>query len=193
MTASAFLAAATSGQLDVVASALGTDPDLADTVGPDGTSAALLALYQGQEAVARLIVEARPGGPDVFEAAALGDTARLSMLLDFRNAAVDAVSPDGFTPLHLAAFFGRYVTVKALLERKTPVNIVSANAMGVTPLHAAVAEADESTSQAIAAALLNAGADPNAAQANGFTPLRAALQKQHAALEKLLRAAGATG
>ncbi|WP_309711142.1 hypothetical protein [Armatimonas sp.] len=43
----------------------------------------------------------------------------------------------------------------------------------------------------IVALLLNAKANPNAMQADGSTPLKAAQQNGHARVEKLLRAKGA--
>ena len=64
--------------------------------------------------------------------------------------------------------------------------------MALQPLHAACADnKTEERAVALAAALLRAGADPNATQSGGFTPLMAARQKGWAYLEKLLVAAGA--
>lgn len=191
MTVTAFLVAATVGERLVVEAALDADPDLAYAASAEGVSALLLALYQGRPEIAGTIAARRPDGLTLFEAAALGDLLRLQALLDSRQARVEDLSSDGFTALHLAAFFGRFLAVKALLERRAPVDAVSQNAMRVTPLHSAVAHRDERTAQAIAASLLRAGADPNARQAEGFTPLQAAIANRQASVEKLLRAAGA--
>ena len=43
----------------------------------------------------------------MFEAATFGDLDRLTELLAEDPELVDAISGDGFTPLHLAAFFGQ--------------------------------------------------------------------------------------
>jgi ankyrin repeat protein len=59
--------------------------------------------------------------------------------------------------------------------------------MKVQPLHSAVA----ARSREIVAALLVAGADPNARQEGGFTPLMAAEQHEDADLVRLLLDHGA--
>ncbi|MFC3918361.1 ankyrin repeat domain-containing protein [Deinococcus metalli] len=79
---------------------------------------------------------------------------------------MNAVSPDGFTPLGLASFFGRAEAAQVLLEAGADVHAVSRNPMQVQPLHSAVAGNHE----ALARVLVAAGADVNAEQADGFTP-----------------------
>ena len=67
-------------------------------------SAVLDALYKGQrEDAERLADEA---ALSVFEAAALGRTARLEQLLDGEPALANGWAPDGHTPLGLAAVHG---------------------------------------------------------------------------------------
>ena len=78
---------------------------------------------------------------------------------------------DGFTALHLAAFFGQEEAAKVLLESGAELNLVARNAsIIVTPLHSAAAGAHS----AIVKLLLEHGADPNASQDGGFTPLHSA-------------------
>ena len=52
---------------------------------------------------------------------------------------IHAWSPDGFQPLHLAAFFGQPAAVQALLNLKADVNAAAHNPMSVRPIHSAVA------------------------------------------------------
>jgi uncharacterized protein len=134
----------------------------------------LQALYRGDRAeVERLRAEAAE--LDVFEAAALGDVERLRALLAADPAASQAWSPDGFTALHYAAFFDGPDAVRILVEHDADLEAPSTNeefAPGAHPLHSAIAAKRADT----AVALLEAGADPNARQHGGVTPLMEAEQ-----------------
>ena len=142
----------------------------------------LQAVYRG-DAAARDGILASRAPETVFEAAAVGDVDRLAALLDDPGAVAD----DGFTPLHLAAFFRHPAAVRLLLERGAPVNAVAANPTRVQPLHSAAAGGDADCVRLLVAA----GADVDARQQGGFVPLHAAAQNgDEAALETLL-AAGA--
>ncbi len=126
---------------------------------------------------------------DVFDAAAVGRTHGLEALLDGEPGLATAWSADGFTALHLAAFFGQEDAAKILLERGAEPNVVARNAtIVVTPLHSAAAGAHS----AIVKLLLAAGADPNARQPGGFTALDAAQQNGDDESAEALLAAGAT-
>src|SRR5436190_22965037 len=61
------------------------------------------ALYQGQRDLARRLAD-EADGLTLAEAAALDEVDRVRELLD-EGAGADARTLDGFTPLHLAAFF----------------------------------------------------------------------------------------
>jgi len=150
----------------------------------------LQALYGGDKAHAEALAAAKVETVTLLEAAALGRVRDVAVLLQMRREPSE-VAPDGFTPIHLAAFFGHYYCVKLLLEWHADPNIVSQNPLQVTPLHSATAHTDEGVTAPIVAALLNAGADPNVPQAGGFTPLMAARQNGHSQVEKLLLAKGA--
>jgi uncharacterized protein len=149
-------------------------------------SALLEALYHRRHDEAQALAAARPE-LDVFEAAALGDGPRLQRILDRDGAAARAWSDDGFTALHLAAFFGRPVCVTILLDAGADANAVARNAMAVQPLHSAVA----SGSLQCTNLLLAAGANPNARQAGGYTPIHEAVQAGNVTLETALLAMGA--
>jgi ankyrin repeat protein len=125
---------------------------------------------------------------DIFEAAALGRTERVAELLDRDSGLVSAWADDGFTALHLAAYFRHPDTARLLVDRGALVDVVARNErIRVTPLQSAVAARQEET----AALLLDSGADPNAQEEGGFTPLHAAAHHGDEPLVELLLAHGA--
>jgi len=102
-------------------------------------------------------------------------------------ACVGAYTDDGWTPLHLAAYFGNTACVKDLLRRGAPIDARSHNGINATPLHSACTA--NNTDAALS--LITAGADVNAAQHGGHHPLDNALQHGNTELAEALRAAGA--
>ena len=150
----------------------------------------LLALYKGErDRAGELAAEA--GSLDVFEAAALGDAARVEELLREDPELAKAWTTDGFTALHYAAFFGSPAAVRALVAAGADLEARSTNqefAPEATPLHSAVAAGRMDNAEA----LLEAGADPNARQPDGFTALDAARHNGDDESAEALVAAGAT-
>ena len=175
------------GDVDAVRSAVRDDPSAAEARDDKGLSAVRAALYAHKQDVVDALLEAKPE-LDVFDAAAAGDVDRLTELLDGDGELVQAWSEDGFTPLHLAAFFNRGTAVRHLLDCGADVGAVARNPMSVQPLHSAVAAG----SMEVVAALLVAGADPNARQEGGFTPLMgAAKEDPEGDMARLLKDHGA--
>jgi ankyrin repeat protein len=152
----------------------------------DPGSAILMALYTQKADEARRLAAAAPA-LTVWEAAALGCNDRLTQLLDADRALVNAWGADGSTPLALAAFFRQSSTVRLLLDRGADVAAVARNYMKVQALHAAVAS---QTAEAVAL-LLERGADPNARQQVGYTPLMGAASAGRQDLADLLLRHGA--
>src|SRR3954454_10183776 len=156
---------------------LARDPDARDE---HGVSALLLSCYHRKpEARAALLAAGATVGP--LEAAALGDVERL------RGADLSVRGGDGFTPLHLAAFFGGAEAVRAILATGADPDADPDNTFKVRPLHSATAVGDRASVRA----RLEAGANPKVAQQGGYTPLHSAAHNDDAELVGLLLEHGA--
>jgi len=147
----------------------------------------LSAVYRGQKDELSALLAA---GPKVrlFEAAALGDATRVRELAAADRAAIEARSPDGWPPLHLAAHFGHGDAVDALLESRADVGTRSSNHEHNMALHAALAGRGDAR---IVSRLLACGADVNARAAGGHTALHETAFRGNLALAELLLAHGA--
>ena len=152
------------GQPEAAFALLEHNPQIADEVGEDGVSAAMLALYFGQRDLAEQIISHK-SELTVHEAAAFGRIVHLEKLLT--DETKESFSPDGFQPLHLAAFFGRQEALKVLLGSRVDLDTLSQNGLGVAPLHSALSNSHET----IARELVFEGADVNLANTAGWTPL----------------------
>lgn len=165
-------AAIDAGDGESVRQLVETRPQLAAARDDAGLSAVLRAAYAGKQELVDLLLDANPA-LDVFDAAAVGRTRGLEELLATDAELARSWSPDGFTPLHLAAFFGHEEAARLLLEHDADANVVARHeSLKVTPLHSAAAGAHSS----IVRLLLEAGADANARQEGGFAPLHSAAQ-----------------
>jgi ankyrin repeat protein len=163
-----------------------SDPSLLAARDSQGLGPFIVARYSRQNAIAEYLL-ARGVELDIFAACIAGRRERVAELLAQDRALIGAYSHDGWTPLHLAAFFGFLDIAGDLLAAGADVQARSLNSMRNTPLHAAVAGA----STGVARALLEHGADVNAAQEGGWTPLHGAAQSGNAELVQLLIDAGA--
>lgn len=152
----------------------------------DPHSDILAALYRNDPAEATRLA-GTAAALTIWEAAALGHDDAVTRLAAADPRQIDATAPDGHIPLGLAAFFGRASTVRLLLAHGADPAVASSNEMKVQPLHAAVAGRNAECVQAI----LDAGADPDARQQVGYTPLMGAASAGRDDLADLLLARGA--
>ncbi len=174
------------GDLEAVRSAIAADPSLLNAKNEGGQSVFLLAKYYRQTAVADFLLSLHPD-LDFFNQCVAGLTSDVLSRIDRDPSLLETHSTDGWTPLHLAAFFGHPELAKALLNRGASVNAPSTNAMQNTPLHAAVAGRQMEAIRV----LIDRGANVNARQQGGWTALQAAAQNGDRELLELLLASGA--
>jgi ankyrin repeat protein len=164
-------------------------PDLLPVRNERGDSPLLAAAYSGKRGVLDVLLR-RGAEATLHEAAAAGLGDRARARLEAAPGDVAAYSHDGFTPLHLAAFFGHQELARLFLDRGADVNARSKNttfAPDNTPLHAAAANRQVD----VAALLLERGADVNAKDGHGFTPLALAANSKSDLLMLMLLERGA--
>lgn len=174
-----------------VGALLSEDPSLVKTRDAEGRTPILLALYFRQEPLAQLIRE-RTEAPDLYEAAAMGETDLVRKLLPESPEGAQTVAPDGFTILGLAVYFGRTETARFILEAGALPDTSSANQFKVWPIHSASAHLDATVSLELVKLLLEWKADPNVAQAGGWTPLHQAAAHGREEAAKILLDHGAS-
>jgi ankyrin repeat protein len=158
------------GDAEGVRRLVSADPAAVEARDEQGLSPIVHAMYRGHmDLVASL------PALDGWDRIVLGEATDLP--------APDAWSPDGFTPLHLAAFAHNAAAARQLLERGADPTVVARSSFArVTPLGTcAFAGATE-----VARVLLEHGADPSIAEDDGVTPLDVARENGHDELVELL-------
>ena len=163
---------------------LAADPSLAAAEGEQ--SPILTALFRGRAEPLGALLGTRPP-VNVFEAAALGIDQLVGQYCFAQPELVTASTADGYTLLHLAAYFGHVTTATLLLECGADVAAVSRDDAEGTPLHAAAA----GRQHALCWLLLAHGAPVDAQQTGGFTALHAAARYGDLAIVQLLVVNGA--
>ncbi len=110
----AFLEGVRAGDLEALRNAARETPALLNARDANGVSAVMLAMYHGHAEAARLLAEM---GAEIgaFEACVLGQADRLKVMLAVERVLIGRYSVDGFTLLHLAAFFGQPEVAEILL------------------------------------------------------------------------------
>jgi uncharacterized protein len=174
------------GDLKSVRASVAGDASLLDASNETGQTAFLLAKYYGQEETANFLLSLGPK-LDVFQSCVAGRTGAVLEAIERDPSLLDAHSSDGWTPLHLAAFFGRAELANALLDRGADVNARSTNNMKNTPLHAAAAGGKTE----LVELLLKHGAAVDATQEGGWTALHSAAQSGSREMVSVLLAHGA--
>ena len=175
------------GDQKAIDEALAADAKLLTARDKAGRSPVLAAAYAGHPRLAeRLADRVGPEGLGLFDAAAVGEPAVVRRKLS-EGWEIEDRSDDGYTPLHMAAYFGRLDVARLLLQRGADPNAVASNDSRVTPLHSAVSARHRD----LAGLLLAHGASANAVQKGGWTPLHAAAHNGDEAIVDLLILRGA--
>jgi len=163
--AQALFDAVRTGNLDEVRRLVAATPALSAARDANGVSAVLFAAYHGRRDIAVALVAM--GAPvDIFEASALGLVHRIGALIAEDHTQVSAYAQDGFYPLGLACFFGHLDAVRTLIASGADVHATARNPFKVQPVHAAAA----SRNLDVLRAVLEADANPNVPQQQGFVP-----------------------
>lgn len=178
--------AARSGDTDTLQMLLEKHPDQVNARMPSGEGPLIAALYYGKQRAVQCLLDLGVS-VTIHEAAALGDDETIAYMLDLEPRLISEISFDGWTPLHLACFFGGYEAAQLLIDRGADIHVRSTNNMANTPLHAAAA----SKRTALVLLLLERGADPNAQQRGGWTALHQAVNNYDSGMAELLLKFGA--
>lgn len=165
--------------------ALARDASQATDPLPGGLSPLMFALYNGAQDIAELLRAYRP--LSLHEAVALDDTPAVARHVLDAPDAIRRHSVDGWTPLHLAAFFGQRDALLVLIGLGAPIDSISENPMQNTPMHAAIAGP---AGEQMAPLLIGFGADVHHVGGSGITALHLAATRGFNGLTRLLMARG---
>lgn len=169
------------GKNDLLEQKLNGKPSLGDSKTEQGISLLQFAAYCRNN-IAVDILKKHKKNLDIFEASSMGNNEIVSQILDKNPEFLNSFSPDGFTALGLASFFGHISLAKFLLGRGANPNIASNNQFKVAPIHSACAISNYN----ITKLLIQHRADVNAKQMQGVTPLHSAAYNGQTKLSKLL-------
>ena len=162
-------------------------PELAGSRDDKGNSPLLVSAYYGRAAMIRAILD-QGVRPNLFEACAAGLAGDVARLLKENPRLVAERSHDGWTPLHLAAFFGRLELVKMLLDAGASMMTISNNNESNLPINAAAAGRRND----VVRLLVERGCPPDArASDQGYTALHLAANNGNVELVEFLLQAGA--
>lgn len=181
-----FINAAKEGLTEDIEQLLKEQPDLLHATRENGESPLLAALYHGKQNVVQQLLSFGVA-ISIHEAAAIGDMETVEFLLKEHKVSISEHSFDGWTPLHLASFFGNYEMSKFLIEQGADVNARSLNKLTNMPIHAAVA----GRKYPLVQLLLENKADPNVQQQDGWTPLHQSVSNFDIQMTELLLNNGA--
>jgi ankyrin repeat protein len=165
------ITAVQAGDAGKVRALLQENPSLVAAKDANGVSALMFAFYYRRPEIAELLLAAK-SDLDIFEATAAGKADKVSEIIKMDPQSAKRWSADGFTPLHLAAFFGHAEIARILIRHGADVSATSKNPMKVMPLHSAAA----AHNREIVRLLLENDAPADAQQEGGWTPLHEAAQ-----------------
>jgi len=123
-----------------IESLLEEHPEILDLQDENGSSDFLLLAYSGMTSLFEKAKDKK--SPFTFHEAIVGGKMEIvkDELEKSKGNLVNQYSPDGFTPLSLAAFFDQTAIAKFLLTHHANPNLVANNSSKVNALHSAVAK-----------------------------------------------------
>jgi ankyrin repeat protein len=167
--------------------ALRDHPELRDARDERGNSALLISIYYGRPQITARLVQLGVE-PSFFEACAGGLAPEAQRLFADKPELVQAHSSDGWTGLHLAAFFGHLELTRSLLDWGSDPLVVSRNHEANLAINAAAA----SGRNTIVRLLIERGCPVDArGSSSGYTALHLAAHAGNTELVQQLLAAGA--
>jgi ankyrin repeat protein len=195
------------------------NPALVNLVSPVGERPVLTAIYYCANEIAEMFIN-RGAQLDIFEATALRKAGLVAEHLRGDSRLAMAFCQAGWTPVHLAAWFGFEDVARLMLDYGGSANARPRNTLQYTPLHCAVMGgqpgmialltahgaapdspdwegntslhlAAQENSVECAASLIANGASLDARRKDTATPLRAAMLAGSASAAQLLRQHGA--
>lgn len=174
------------GDINVLAHALRSSPDIVNTCHQSGISPLIYAMYYKRKDMAKIIASHIPS-LSFDEMIAMGETKKVSALISEDPSLLSKASVDGFYPIHYAAFFKECALLNIIVNAGSALNVPARNKSAVHPIHTAIAAQDFACSKL----LIDAGCDVNAQQKGGWTALMAAAKFGRRDLIDLLLSAGA--
>ncbi len=165
---------------------LDTDPSLASAKNNNNISAVLMSAYMGRRDLSKLLIE-RGASLELHEAAAAGNLEIVKSMVEKKRLLAQAISPDGFPIVALAAAFGHEEVVRYLVAQGADINAATTNGSGYNALTGAVTNGHTRIVQW----LLESGANANYRYGPGYSPLHAAAANGHLEIAKLLFKHGA--
>ncbi len=181
---SAFFEAIGKGDLDLIKTLAKEDSSLLQLANESGVLPISWAIYNFQRDTARWLVE-NGSREDLYTSCCFGDSQKVAEYAKGEN--IETLSQDGFTALALASAFGGPECVQVLLLKGANPNQRSTALGEVAPIHAAIFGRQFASLEL----LIRAGADVNAPQVGGFTPLMGAAQNGSVEFVRVLLESGA--
>lgn len=173
-------------ETDKLIGLLSEHPEVIDETDENGSSGLLIIAYSGIHDAFEKAIELKKSFT-FHEAIVCGKILAVKAFIMKDSGIVNAYSPDGFTPLSLAAFFNQTEIAELLLQHGGDPGLSASNASKVNALHSAVAKENYKLCQ-----LFVDRVDVNAAQMQNVTALHSAAHRGNLQLVKLLVENGAT-
>ncbi|TDQ73850.1 ankyrin repeat domain-containing protein [Sphingobacterium yanglingense] len=165
---------------------LGQDVSLVHQKTSHDISPLLLSCYYHKPLVTQVILKFI-STITIHEACATGLLQHIQMMIEHKKDVVNEISDHGFTPLGIAAHFGKEDVVRLLLLHHANPNIGSQNGYNTYPLHAALGINHDG----ITKMLIESGAEVNVLQYGSIAPIHLAAQHGNIDLIVLLLEQGA--